>query len=172
MTRSELNVLWDRIRVLNGITVRCVANLPAGQLDSHPIPKMRTPKELVVHTYSTAMSALMEGLVSGTVPEVDEAALVRGIKNKDELLRFCDQSWKASDRAANLATDAQLQGQVKTPWGHDMSGTRCADVVLEELLHHRGQLYVYLRAMGQEVPDAYDFANNAPEFQRRAPAQA
>ena len=40
-------------------------------------------------------------------------------------------------------------------------------VIQDELLHHRGQLYVYLRAMGREVPKMWDFAGNAPEFQPR-----
>ena len=171
-TKSELDRTWDRVRVLNGIAIRCVANLPEDQLDARPIPKMRTPKELVVHTYATAMQSLMEGLTSGTIENVDEVALVNRIKGRDDLLRFCNDSWKASDRAARAATEANLAASVKTPWGHDMAGDRCADVVLEELLHHRGQLYVYLRAMGQDVPDAYDFAGNAPEFQHRQTAQA
>src|SRR5215831_18642958 len=160
MNKSQLTSSWDRVRVLNGIAVRCVANLPADQLDARPIPKMRTPKELVVHMYSTAMRSLMEGLVSGTITDVDETELVNGIGSKDDLLRFCDESWKAADHAASLATDTNLASAIKTPWGHDMPCSRCADVVMEELLHHRGQLYVYLRALGQDVPDAYDFANN------------
>ncbi|HTO91646.1 MAG TPA: DinB family protein [Candidatus Sulfotelmatobacter sp.] len=172
MTKSNLDMIWDHIRILNGIAVRCVANLPADKLDAHPIPRMRTPKELVVHMYTSSMRSMMEGLLSGNYQEYDEKSACERIQTKDDLLRFCDESWKASDRAERAATDAHLAGEVKTPWGHAMPGPMCVQVVRDELLHHRGQLYAYLRALGQEVPDMYDYANNAPEFRRREPAQA
>jgi uncharacterized damage-inducible protein DinB len=34
--------------------------------------------------------------------------------------------------------------------------------VYDEHLHHRGQLSVYLRLMGKELPFAYDYENNEP----------
>lgn len=170
MTKPMLAMIWDHIRTLNGIAVRCVANIPTDQLDAHPIPRMRTPKELVVHMYSSSMRSMMEGLITGTYPDFDEKAACDRIRTREDLLRFCDESWKASDRAVQAATDANLAGSVKTPWGNDIPGPMCVQVVRDELLHHRGQLYAYLRALGQEVPDMYDYANNAPEFQRRAPA--
>jgi uncharacterized damage-inducible protein DinB len=43
-----------------------------------------------------------------------------------------------------------------------------ATVVYDEHIHHRGQLYVYLRSMGIEPPFIWSFEDNATEFQPKA----
>src|SRR5439155_9446780 len=48
MNQKTAMAMWDHIRQINGVTLRLIDALPAEQLDAHPIPNMRTPKELVV----------------------------------------------------------------------------------------------------------------------------
>ena len=42
-------------------------------------------------------------------------------------------------------------------------------IIYDELLHHRGQLFAYLRAMGVEPPFMWSFEDNAVEFRPKAP---
>jgi len=166
MKKTSFDGMWDRLRLLHGIGLRAIAALPENALDQHPIAKMRTPKELVVHTYATSVRALAEGCAAGEIVEPDEKMLCARIRSRDELLSFCRESWTAADRAARTMTDEKLAAPVKDPWNpRPSAAARYLNAVVEEYLHHRGQLYAYLRALGVEPPDVFDFTGNAPEFQ-------
>lgn len=173
MNRQILSMIWDRLRQMNGISMRLIEALPAEQLDAHPIPNMRTPKELVVHLYGMVIKAMAEGIANGEITDLDEKSIVASLHSKDDLLRYCNECWKAADRAMTEATDAQLQSAVKTPWGPPAPTAVWVNALRDELTHHRGQLFVYVRALGKEVPMMWDFEHNAPEFQPKAePATA
>ena len=89
-------------------------------------------------------------------------------------MRFCTDCWATADRAIAQVTDANLASLVQTPWGGmKLPAPYCVQIVRDELTHHRGQLFVFLRALGQDVPMMWDFEGNAPEFQpKREPATA
>ena len=161
MKKSTLDVLWDVMRMRHGVGIRCVEALPADQLDAHPVKDMRTPKELVVHMY-TFLRAAPESIFSGTL-EYDEQKELAGIRTKQDLVKFAEHCWQAADAAVAKLTDAQLAASVKTPWG-EMKASVMIGSVQEEYLHHRGQLYAFLRQLGVEPPVSYDFDANAPEF--------
>ena len=173
MKKSTFDGMWDRLRLLHGIGLRAIEVLPDNALDQHPIPRMRTPKELIVHTYATGVRALTEGSAAGEIAEPDERGICARIRSRDDLLRFCRESWDAADRAARTMTDEKLSAPVKDPWNpRPSAAARYLNAVVEEYLHHRGQFYAYLRALGVEPPDVFDFAHNAPEFQPRSSTPA
>lgn len=172
MTKQQLTMIWDHLRVMNGISMRLVESLPADKLDAKPIPNMRTPKELVVHLYTGAIRAMAEGILHGEIADVDEKAACAAIRSKEDLIRFCSDQWKAADQAIASITESQLTGPVKTPWGNPAPGAVYVQAIRDELTHHRGQLFVFLRALGQDVPMMWDFEHNAPEFQPKAHARA
>jgi uncharacterized damage-inducible protein DinB len=172
MNKQSFTGLWDHLRQANGIALRCIAAIPADQLESHPVPKMRTPKELVVHLYGMALRETIEGALRGEITDLDEAKLCAGIKTHDDLLKFARDNWNAADRAASQIGDAQLAATVKTPWGVGFPGFVAIVVAQDEFFHHRGQLYTYLRAMGQDVPMMWDFEHNEAAYQPRAAATA
>jgi uncharacterized damage-inducible protein DinB len=174
MTTQQLAMIWDHIRQMHGITMRLVDLLPADQLDSRPIPNMRSPKELLAHAYGVNLRSIPEGMLSGRIQEEDETAAASGIRTKEDLVRFCTDCWKAGDRAIAQVTDAQLAATVETPWGgRKLPGSVCVQIIRDELTHHRGQLYCYVRALGaKEVPMMWDFENNAPEYRPKQHAPA
>ncbi len=173
MNRQTLDMIWDHLRMMNGITVRLIDTLRDDQLDSHPIPKMRTPKELVVHLYGMSIRAMAEGVANGEIREVDEKSICAGIRSKSDLQRYATESWQATDRVLKTVTDAQLNAAVRTPWGGPMPAPVVIQAIRDELTHHRGQLFAYVRALGGEVPMMWDFEHNAPEFQPKPqPANA
>jgi len=169
MNRTSFLSGWDHLRLLHGITLRLVDALPADRLDARPIPNMRTPKELLFHLYGQLVRDVAKGLVSGEIKQTDDAA-VASIKDKAALTRFVHECWGEADRAAQTVTDAHLAAVVKTPWGMDMPGNMAWTVIRDEFLHHRGQLYAYVRALGQDVPMMWDFEHNAPEYRPKAHA--
>src|SRR5262249_21149957 len=146
----------------HGIGLRCVQALPADKLDSHPVRDMRTPKELIVHMYGYLRVAV-ESVAAGTLTW-DEAADVAAIKTKDDLVAFARNCWHKADAAFAKLTDEQLAAPVKAPWG-DMRGDIMVTTIVDEFLHHRGQLYAFLRQLGVAPPVNWDYENSEPELQ-------
>ncbi len=172
MNKQTLSMIWDHVRQMNGITMRLLDNLPDDKLDARPIAGMRTPKELLVHMFSTLRNTA-EGIVAGEIKEWDEKPATQAIRTKADLIRFASDNWKAATRSIELATEAQLSAKVKTPWGVSLPGQACVNVIRDEMTHHRGQLFSYLRALGRDVPMMWDFEHNAPEYQPKPqPAKA
>jgi uncharacterized damage-inducible protein DinB len=162
MNKSTVTRLWDMMRMRHGVGLRCIEALPADQLDTRPVKDMRTPKELVVHMYSF-MRAAAEGLLSGTLTH-DEKTELAGVKTKQDLVKFAEQCWNAADTAAAKVTDAHLTGAVKAPWG-DMKAADMFGTIQDEYLHHRGQLYAFLRQLGVQPPENWDFEGSVPAYQ-------
>jgi len=162
MNKAAFTPVWEMMRLRHGIGLRCIQALPADQLDARPVKNMRTPKELVVHMYSF-LRAAPESVLTGTLTMDDTADLPR-IKSRTDLVNYADECWKAANTAFGKVTDAQITSTVKAPWG-EMKGYEMIGTVQDEYLHHRGQLYAFLRQLGVEPPVNWDFEGSAPEYQ-------
>ena len=172
MNKQALTQFWDHFRQVYGMSLRVIEGLPADKLDSHPIPNMRTPKELVIHSHGFIKS-IGEGVIKGEIQaEPDEKKTAASIKSRDELLKYARDCWKTADQAVARVTDQQLQATVKTPWDVEFPGHVCFTIAQDEFLHHRGQMFTYLRALGGEPPMMWDFENNAAEYRPKAQAKA
>lgn len=172
MNTAQLATAWDRLRLANGIALRLVEMIPEGRLDDRLVPGMRTPKELVVHLYLMGLREVVESVARGEIREFSEEEACAPIQSKGALLKLCRDSWQAANDAVRSITDAQLEADVKTPWGRSIVAKSLIGVARDEFHHHRGRLYTYVRLMGLVPPDMYDFTNNAEEFRPRAPASA
>ena len=169
MNKELIGGQWDHFRTINGITMRAIEAIPEDKVDFRPVKDMRTPKELVAHIYS-AMRCISDGTAKGEIKWSEEADKTEAakLKTKDDLVRYASDAWKAADKSVRSLSDAQIAAMVKTPWGQSFPGFVCVTIMYDEHLHHRGQLYAYLRQMGIEPPFMWDFENNAPEFQPKA----
>lgn len=159
--------LWNLMRPRHGITLRLIEQIPADKLGAHPIAGMRTPIELLVHMYA-GVKLFSESVLSGSVAKYDEKAAAAAIVTREQLLAFVNDAWIAGDKAARAVTEAQLGGTVDTPWGDKFPGFAMFGFVNDEYLHHRGQLYAFVRVLGVEPLMMWDFEHNAPEYR---PAQ-
>ena len=171
MKKVDLDRLWDHFRTVNGISLRAIKAIPADKIDATACKDMRTPKQQIAHMYN-AMRMIADGITKGEIVHSDEldTKAAAGIHSHDELNRFAHDSWNAADQAVRSLTDEKLAGLVKTPWGESFPGFVCVQIMYDEHLHHRGQLYAFLRQLGVEPPFMWDFEHNAPEFQPRAAA--
>ncbi len=136
--------------------------LPEGRLDYRPHEKSRSARELlgVFADEGQMFAAIIEkgdldmtGFVPGSYPAVGDAtaAFGRGI---DAALRAAasstDERWKSG---------ARLVVGGKVEW--ETSRGQMAWGLLLDLIHHRGQLSVYLRPMGAQVPAIYGPSGDA-----------
>lgn len=173
MNKQTLNQTWDHLRQVYGIGLRCVETLPADKLDTTIVPKMRTPKQLVVHMYAMCTKEITDGILRGNITMVDEKALCDSIKTHADLVKFAKDMFAAADKNVTKISDAELSRTVTTPWdGFQAPGFVMMNVLHDEYLHHRGQLYAFLRAFGKDVPMMWDFDNNAAEYRSKMTAQA
>lgn len=163
MNKQSHLMMWDQQRMRHGITLRVLDQLPADKVTAHPIPGMRSPIELVVHMY-LALEFFPKSVLDGSLGGYDEKPILAGITTKDQLIAFVKQQWAKGDAHAQAVTDAQLGSIVKTPWG-DFPGMAMFGILYDEYLHHRGQLYAFVRAFGLEPVMVWDFDHNAAEYQ-------
>ncbi len=167
MNKQWLDGMWDHMRQKYGMYLRVLQAIPADDFDAHPIPHMRTPKELLVHTSGTIVRDIAEGVASGAIKadEGGEGAVVEGLGSKQAALDFARECWRRADAAIASAGDAQLAGAVDNPWGLPLDGTFAMVIMNDEFLHHRGQLYAYARACDAEPPFMWGFDENPEGFQ-------
>lgn len=163
--RSHL-AAWDVLRMRHGITLRVIDQLSNDQLTSRPVAGMRTPVELLVHLYTT-VETFPEGVLKGAVPTNEETAVAAGITTRAQLLDFVRKAWASADEKVKQITPEQLKAMVSTPWGESYPGAVIMGFVTDEYVHHRGQLYAFVRVFGMEPVMVYDFEHNAAEYQPR-----
>ena len=84
MNKQALMGMWDHFRQVHGVTLRAIDKLPADKIDSHPVANMRTPRELVIHTYMY-LGAIPESVHKGSLTAEDTKEPMDTVKTKAEL---------------------------------------------------------------------------------------
>ena len=168
MKKTTFDTIWDQVRQKYGVYLRLIEILPEAQLQTNPIPGMRSPAELVAHLSSGVVRAIMQGIAVGTVRSEDEAAIALGFEDKKDVLQLARDCWKEADTIAHQVTEEQLNSLVNA-WGSPMPASYLVSILADELVHHRGQLYVYARLLGAEPPAVWSHTDNAMEFAPRGP---
>lgn len=169
MDKKSLGTLWDQVRQRYGVYLRLIESIPGDQYHAHPFKGMRSAAELVAHVSGGIIRDIPQGVARGEIKSNDagEANTARSLASSADAVAFARRCWKEADSAITSIDDAHLNGMVKA-WGSSMPGSVCMHILSDELLHHRGQLYVYARALGGSPPFVWGFADNAPEFTPRA----
>jgi uncharacterized damage-inducible protein DinB len=166
--KTTFDSIWDQVRQKYGVYLRVIEILPEAQLQSRPIPGMRTPAELIAHLSSGVVRGIMQGIAVGTVKPEDEVAIALGFEDKRDVLDLARRCWKDADTVAHQVTDEQL-GSMVNAWGTLMPAASLVHILTDELVHHRGQLYVYARLLGAEPPFVWSHTDNPIEFAPRGP---
>jgi uncharacterized damage-inducible protein DinB len=169
VNKKTLDGLWDQARQKYGVYLRVLGVIPDDKYQSHPVAGMRTPAELVTHVSSGIVRGITQGVAKGEIKSnaPAEAATALGLLSKADAIAFARRCWKEADSAVGGIGDAQLAGMVKA-WGMSLPGSACIHILNDELVHHRGQLYVFARACGGAPPFLWSFGENDPDFAPRA----
>lgn len=170
MNKQWLDGMWDHMRKKYGVYLRTLEAIPEDRFHEHPIPGMRTPTQMVVHTSGSIVRDIAEGVAAGAIKadEAGEDAVAAGLKSKDEVLDFARACWARADTAISASGDEQLAGGVDNPWGMPLNGTFAMVILNDEFLHHRGQLFAYVRACGGDPPFLWGFDDNPEGFRPEA----
>lgn len=147
MTPEQLLSHWQAHRRLSR---RVIQAFPEDQLFTFSIGGMRTFGVLALEMIGMA-APLVRGLVTEEWEEYSEAKAT----SRQELLRQWDESTSTIDELWPRLSPELFQ-ETRTAFGQYTS--RVYDLLLytvDNEIHHRGQGYVYLRALGIEPPPFY-----------------
>ena len=125
---------------------------------------MRTPKELAVHAFAY-IRCIPGGVVNGKLTAEGCTEPVADIKTKADLVKWCRESFEIASRDFEKLTDAQLAAMVDTLFGQPFPGWMLLTIAYDEHLHHRGQIFAFLRALAVEPPFIWSFEENDAAFQ-------
>jgi uncharacterized damage-inducible protein DinB len=148
ITPDALLSHWQAHRRL---TRRTIDAFPENTLFTFSIGGMRTFGDLSLELLSMALP-MVRGIATGSWPEPSD----RTPRPKAEILRAWDEATPQID-ALWPTIPAQRFHETATAFGqypgtvHDL-----ILYVIDNEIHHRGQGYVYLRALGVEPPPFYD----------------
>lgn len=133
------------------LTRRFIAAYPEDQLYTFSVGGMRPFGALVGELLSMA-----EPMVRGVVTGQWEWSMDRPQHSKAELLRLWDESTAEIDRLWPQIPSGRFP-EVITAFGQ-YTGPLNSQLlyVIDNEIHHRGQAYVYLRALGIEPPAFYE----------------
>jgi uncharacterized damage-inducible protein DinB len=148
ITPAALLAHWQAHRRL---TRRTIAAFPADQLFSFTIGGMRSYGELVNEMLGMPVPTL-DGLLTGQWPNDPQA---KGT-TRDELLAAWDTATAAIDERWPRIPVAHFQDTVTAFGQWTMPGYALVLYLIDNEVHHRGQGYVYLRALGIEPPPFYE----------------
>ena len=130
--------------------------LPADKLDYKPHERSKSAKELL---FSMAVEAktFQTFLETGVIDHAAMQALMP--KDVHEAIAvFASGIMKAKEIAMGMSEDAWLEKSAMVMGGNPMWETTKGEMawgLLLDLIHHRGQLSVYIRLMGGKVPSIY-----------------
>jgi uncharacterized damage-inducible protein DinB len=140
---------WNRIHKQS---VRLMRAAPDEQYGWKPSESAMTLGELMNHLY-LAEAGIVEAALTGQFPRTHPEAIMK----TEELIAAFDASHEEQVKRVAALTPEQL-AEIVTPFG-EKAGPMPRQVVLQALheheIHHRGQLYTYLRILGCEVPPLF-----------------
>jgi uncharacterized damage-inducible protein DinB len=173
MNKAMIDQMWDQFRQKYGVYLRLLEAIPADRYATHPVPGMRTPAELAVHISASIVRDFAEGVAKGriTADEAGEENVAAELGDKPALIAFARQCFEQANAAVARTGDAQLSAMVPTPWKASWPGWVAFQIMQDEFVHHRGQLYAFARACGAEPPFMWGYADNEPEYRPRTVAE-
>lgn len=130
--------------------------IPGDKLDFRPTEEMMSVRELCFHMFAQE-KVLVSGCRKGAIEEKDFAAVdneIAEMDTVDDLVRYGEEIHQATNEWVASASDEEYSKTVKTFFG-EVTPAMLISGAMEHMLHHRGQLYTYLRMLKIEPPDVF-----------------
>ena len=165
MTREQLLARLEYFTMVNAVTIRAIAAFSDHDLDFRPSPRLRTPRELIFHIYVqeklTAEAAragrfTMDAANGSNPEEPANAGAVTALATVKDAVAFAVGCHDAADAIFRSLSEEDVARPVESPMG-TYPAWQYFTFAYDEHWHHRGQLYVYLRLLGKEPPNLYDY---------------
>jgi uncharacterized damage-inducible protein DinB len=165
MNKQDLVERCDYFDLVHGVTLRAIGIFGDRDLDFRPRPEMRTPRDLIFHTY-TQEKLLAESARDGAFtiemanlsnPEdPSNASALDALATVAKATAYANRCHRIADDIFRGISDDQVERPVESPFG-TYPAWRYFAFAYDEHWHHRGQLYSYLRLLGKEPPMLYDY---------------
>src|SRR5437867_2559142 len=133
------------------LTRRVIAAFPEDQLFSFSIGSMRPFGAMALEMISMA-EPMVQGIVSGNW----DLSISRESRPKQEVLRLWDESTEKINRLWPQIPVERFQTTMTAFGKYPGRVYELLFYVIDNEIHHRGQGYVYLRALGIEPPPFYE----------------
>jgi uncharacterized damage-inducible protein DinB len=165
MTREQLLARRDYFNMVHGVTIRAIATLTDQDLDFRPLARSRTARELIFHIYAqeklTAEAAragrfTMEDANGSNPEDPGNGPAVAALATVKDAVTFANDCHDAAEAIFRSMSEEDVARPVESPIGTYPSW-QYFQFAYDEHWHHRGQLYVYLRLLGKEPPNLYDY---------------
>jgi uncharacterized damage-inducible protein DinB len=158
--RFLLNYLMRQVEDEFGTTKKVLAAIPEDKKDYRPHPVARTAMELAWHTASGDLWFL-GGVARGEFP-MDEGKMPAEIAGVSDLVSFYEREMGPAIAQAKALSDEQLLKPIPFFGVMTEPAVTYLSFLLMHVIHHRGQLATYLRAMGAKVPSIYGGSVDEP----------
>lgn len=145
ITKSELLKYWQGHR---SVTRKTIALFPEKELFEFKIGGMRSFAEMAKELLTIAVPGLT-GILKDKMEEVDHAI---GLNSKQEILEQWDADTIQIEALFNQITDERFREEFAVYGDYKLSVIQNIIYFIDNEIHHRGQGYVYLRALGIEPP--------------------
>jgi uncharacterized damage-inducible protein DinB len=133
------------------LTRRVIEAFPDDQLFTFSIGGMRPFGALAMEIISMAVP-MLRGIVAGA----GEQVMSRDPRPKKEMLRLWDESTEQIDALWPQIPPGRFQETAKAFGQYEGRVHELLFYVIDNEIHHRGQGYVYLRALGVEPPPFWE----------------
>lgn len=142
---------FEHFDEVHRITCQVVRQIPDQQLDFKPVEPMWNARDLVFHMFSQ-QKVMLGGCRTGKI-EVQDFVEVKkdkaDLKSARDLAQYGEQVHREMDEWVRSCSQEEYQRPIEAFFGH-LTPFQALAAAEEHLIHHRGQLYVYLRLMGIE----------------------
>ena len=148
LTADALLASWQGHRRL---TRRTIEAFPEDQLFQFSLGGMRPFGEMACEMLGMAIP-IVEGVSTGKWVHFEHAKP----ETKSELLRLWDAQTAQLDEQFPKIPPGQFSEMHKMFGQWEMTGLAGVQYAIDNEIHHRGEAYVYLRALGVEPPPFWD----------------
>ena len=126
--------------------------VPWDKLEYKPHEKTYTLKQLLGHMQEAELF-MAKGIVKGDWGSGDEEeGKDVELGSREEVIKKFEENHKQAIKLLEgLSESDLLNKQVKTPWKMEGSALRMAFMWFEHMIHHRMQLFMYLKLLGLKV---------------------
>jgi uncharacterized damage-inducible protein DinB len=150
----------DHYRRTFARTLEVCNAIPEEKWEWRPAKTIRSFRELVGQIVGNEL-AMSRGILDG---DWDLERLKIGFSSREEAMSFFRKLHEEAVSGFSAMSNEAFQRKVESPFG-EPSGTKTEERMtraqlalrmLEQELHHRGSLYVYLRLIEVEIPGAHE----------------
>jgi uncharacterized damage-inducible protein DinB len=149
-------------------TRRFLERIPADKLNWKPHPKSMSAGQLALHIAQTPLGVLnMVATDTASPPDMTQereaptsvASILKALDESADFVRKTLPTWDDRRMAQNVAITVQGRTVMSAP-----REVLVRNIMLNHVYHHRGQLGVYLRLLGAQVPASYGPSGDESPF--------